>query len=151
MVIPSKIYLDTNLLYGWFEGQLKKKNKQSEIIKFLSEKCHDIEKFISMYSVAELIVRLKGEFQDREISEDKIGYLFVILRDSIGLRILFEAKLTKEVIKFAELCGDHNDAIHIQIAKNENLTLITRDTDVNRVEKTYSSIMSIGKLMKQFD
>ncbi len=151
MTIPSKIYLDTNLLYGWFKNKLGKKKSETGILTFLSEKCKDIEKFISAYSVAELLVKLKDEFQDREISENKIAYLFEILRGTIGLKIIYESKLTETVIKFADICGDHNDAIHIEIAKNQNLTLVTKDEALGKAEKLYPNIMSIGKLMKQFD
>lgn len=151
MAIPSKIYLDTNLLYGWFQNQLNTKKSPSRIVKFLNERCKDIEKFISVYSIAELVVDLKQEFQDREISIKKIAYLFDILKDTIGLKIILEIKLTGAVIEFAELCDDHNDAIHIEAAKNENLTLITKDEDIGRVKDAYSNVISIGKLMKQFN
>lgn len=150
-MVPQRIYLDTNQLFGWFENHLDKKRPESGIVKFLMEKCEDIEKFTSIYAAAEILVNLKERFQGRNLSAEKIGYMFEILREIIGLQMIVESKLTEEVLKFADLCNDHNDAIHIQIAKNQNLMLITKDTDVGRVKAAYANVMSIGKFTRQFD
>lgn len=149
-MFPQRIYLDTNQLYGWFENQLNRKKPESGIVKFLSEKCGDMEKFISVYTVAELLVNLKQDHPDRNLSPDKISYLFELLKNSIKLKMIEEAEITKEIVVFADLCNDHNDAIHIQIAKNQDLTLVTKDAKIGRVKAAYSNVMSIGKLVKQF-
>lgn len=149
-MVPQRIYLDTNQLYGWFENQLNRKKPESGIVKFLGEKCKDMEKLISVYSVAELLVNLKRDFQNRDLTAKKLEYLFVILKDIIGIKIILESKITREIIGFADLCNDHNDAVHIQIAKNQDLTLVTKDEKIGRVKPAYPNVMSIGKLMKQF-
>ncbi len=152
MPVPKRIYLDTNLIYGWFKNQLNpKKHPKPEFIEFLCGRCKGVEKFISIYSIAELLVNLKKDFQDRGLSEDKISPFFEILKDHIGLKIIIEAKLTNSIVTFADLCNDHNDAVHIEIAKNENLTFVTRDEDIGKVGKVYKPVMCMSKFMKQFD
>jgi predicted nucleic acid-binding protein len=151
MEVPKKVYLDTNLLYGWFQNQLSKKRPESQIVRFLSEKCKDMEKFISVYTVAELLVNLKKDFSDRGLSKEKIGYMFEILRDTIDLKVIDQTKMTKSVIDFADLCDDHNDAVHLEIAKNENLVFVTRDCDLGRVKSAYPHVTSIGKLIKNVE
>lgn len=147
-MIPQRIYLDTNQLYGWFENQLNRKKPESKIVEFLTEKFENAEKFISMYTIAELLVNLKNAYPDRNLSADKIAWLLILLKEATNLKIIEESKLTKEVIDFADLCNDHNDAVHIQIAKNQGLTFVTKDDKVGKVKSAYPNVISIRKLFR---
>ena|SRR3989344_6745232 len=162
---PDKVYLDTNLMYNWFKLRFTKKRKQAdeeEIIKFLAQH-KEIECFISAFTVAEIVARLKNEFKDL-ITLNDIRYSIEIFQDSINCQIIKLDKfrdmkdkdregilISPQIVEFAFECLDSKDAIHIDIAKSNDLWFITRDNDVTRVKNIYNNVMGEKKFRKQFD
>ena len=85
---PEKVYLDTNLILNWFRLCIIRRVKKAEeevIIKFLSEH-KEIESFISVFSVAEIIANLRNEFKER-VKMDEIDMLMKMLRNTINVDI----------------------------------------------------------------
>lgn len=165
MTQPKKVYLDTNLILHWFKLRILKKKKEADdkkIIKFLS-KHKEIETFISAFSVAEIVAKLRKEFKDR-VTMDEIKEIIEILRNSIKFDTIKLDKfsdmkgqerkgilISPEIIDFAFVCYDASDAIHIDIAKSNDLWFVTRDDDAPRAREKYSKIMGESKFRKQFE
>lgn len=149
----EKVYLDTNLIIGFFKNIIRKKKKTGEdpeIIKFLA--IHDeIKKFISIFSIAEIIESLEEEFPSHALTQDYILDLIETLRNTIELEIIEDVKVSKNIINYTYLCRDVKDAIHIDICQASELWFITRDEDCGKVSKIYNKIMSERKFRKQFE
>lgn len=165
MTLPLKAYLDTNLILHWFKLCIIKRRKQAdeqELIKFLSRH-KEIEIFLSVFSVAEIVAHLRNEFKDK-VTMREIEAFINILRNTIKFEIIKLDKFTDtkeqerkgilispEIIDFAFLCYSARDSIHIDIAKSNDLWLITRDNDIPRVQKIYSKVIGESKFRKQFE
>ena len=141
-----------------------KKIKQAEeevMIKFLLEH-KEIKPYISLFSVAEIVANMRNEFKDLIQMED-IKELIEILRNMISIDVIkldetenssgIKRKgilISDEIIKFAYFCYSARDSIHIDMAKSNDLLLVTRDDDIPRVKELYPKIIGESKFRKQF-
>ncbi|MBI2583045.1 MAG: PIN domain-containing protein [Candidatus Aenigmarchaeota archaeon] len=150
MPIPKKVYLDTNIVYGFFQNIIRGKMDHPEIIKFLAER-KDVEKYISTFTVAEIVENLLKEFPYRSLKKDYIMSLVDTLRLTVDLKILQETiELSGELVDFVYECKDAKDSLHVLIAKKNDLFFITRDDKVGILKSLYPNIMGEQKFKKQF-
>ena len=148
----EKIYLDTNLLIGFFKNIIQKEKKPSEyplIIDFLA-KHNEIEKFISIFSIAEIIEVLRRTYSANNLSKEYILGLVDTLSASIDLKVIKEASLSDRIIDYTYLCNDAKDAIHIDICRASEMWFITADDKCGRVKGAYDRIMGERKFRKHF-
>lgn len=160
---PLKIYLDNNLLIRWFLHKLhpKKHKDEPQAIKFLI-KHKEIEKFISLISVAELVRTLKygKEFQEFGLKLSYIRDLIIELQNAIGLNIISKEIIngveingvivSENIINFTDKHHDLIDCIHVDLARSHDLLFVTHDRELGRIKEHYEKIMTDDKLMKQY-
>lgn len=158
---PNKIYLDNMFLVQWalYKFFPRKHKRQPRIIEFLSHH-KQIEKYISLVSIAELTRTLKygDEFRKMKLDLKRIIQLIEEMQNIAGLKILLKdtfnnAKLngiviSYEIIKFID--KHIIDCIHIDIAKSHELFFISNEKKIGRVKDIYKHVMTENKLMKQF-
>src|SRR3989339_949283 len=136
---PKRVYLDTNIIYGFFKSIIKGENEVPEIIKFLADR-NDVEKFISTFTIAEIIENLLKEFSYRNLKKEYIISLVDALRLTINLQTIQESiEFSSELIDYTYECRDAKDSLHVLIAKKNDLYFITRDNDIGRMNKLYEN------------
>jgi hypothetical protein len=147
------VYLDTNMIYDYVKYSLNsKKYKEPYIIKLLSDPKikGNFKIFISYFTAAEIIVRVRKDFGNRYEQLKKNGILGIIasaMSTIDGTIIYKDTKLTQSIIDFADLCKDKDDIIHVEIAKNENLGVATDDDEVGRICEIYDHIVGKSKFI----
>jgi len=152
MTKPQRVYLDTNLLMDFFRRIIRHRKDIPEIIEFLEER-KETEKYISVFTIAEITANLMNEFKDRNLKKEYIIGLVNTLKSTIQLNIIEHEviELSSIMIDYAYECRDAKDSIHVLIAKKNDLWFITRDNDVPRLKPLYEKIMGERKFRKQFD
>ncbi|GEM_PF-3237839 len=56
-----------------------------------------------------------------------------------------------EVIQFTAKIGDVRDAVHVCIAKHEDLYLVTKDDGIGKVQEIYPKTIGMIGFMKAFE
>ena len=157
-----QIYIDTSLLNEWFARLMRgeKPEKDPEIIRFLGA-YKDIEKFISIFTIAELVESLlfhEKRIRDHMKKMEIIESFAKLLMETTGLKIIeLEKKdehkgvfISPQVVKYTSICGSVKDAIHVCIAQYEDLWLITHDNKFGRLKPLYEKILTDRNLLKLF-
>ncbi len=161
---PCKIYIDNNLLIRWFLHKLHKRKFKSEpqVIKFLIDH-KEIEKFISLISVAELVhtLRYGNDFQGFGLKLNYIRDLLAELQNALDLKIISEEKIngvniegviiSKNIVNFVDKHHHIIDCMHIDLAKSHDLFFITHERELGVMKEFHEKIMTDDKLMKQYE
>jgi hypothetical protein len=159
---PEKIYIDNSVLIRWFLHKLhpKKHKTEPQIIRFLTEH-KEIEKFISIVSVAELVhtIRYGKDFQGFGLKLSYIRDLLMKLQNVTDLKIISKEKISgaeingvvisENVINYVDKHRHLIDCIHVDLAKSHDLYFITHEKDMGILKEFYDKIMTDDKLMKQ--
>lgn len=165
--MPSKndvkqIYIDTSLLHGWFARLMRgEKEGNTEIVKFLIDQ-KEIKKFISIFTIAELVESLlfhEKRIRDYMKKKEVIESFAEILIETTGIRILELEKrdehkgifISPKIVEYTALCGSVKDAIHVVIAEHEDLWLITHDNKIGKIKPLYNRIITDKHLLKLFE
>lgn len=139
----------------------KKYKEEPEIIRFLSEN-KEIEIYISLISIAELVHTLKyhEEFQRYKISLGWIKELIQEFQNIVGFNIIINERINNieiggiiiipEILEFLDKHNGLADCIHVDIAKRNDLCFITYEKKIGRLKEFYDNIITESKLMKQF-
>lgn len=153
-------YIDANIFHEWFVRNIKGDKRPIFYVKFLSER-KEIDKRISIFSIAELVESLKKEprIQDKKLTKDWILSLIEIFRDTISLRIIEEDEthrgkyrgfyVSSKIVEFASLSGDLKDSIHVDISKNNDLLFLTKDDKAGRLKELYPKIEGIRSFVRR--
>lgn len=162
-MVQEKIYLDTNVIREWFVRIILGDKKDVRVIEFL-RRHEEIDKFISVYGVAELIETLKKEsrIQHKKLTKELIWDLIRAPQNTLtNLKIIEEYTtergtseykgivLSSKIVDFTFLCGDLKDSIHVEIAANNDLIFVTKDAKVGRVKELYPKVVGINKLIRR--
>jgi hypothetical protein len=159
---PDRIYIDNSLLVRWFLHLLypDRYADMPQIIKFLTEE-KEMQKFISLISVAELIHTLKygKDFAGKNLSMGAIMAMIddlqnimgfkVILRDKVGETQLNGVIVSTDILEFLDKHNHIIDCIHVDIAKHHDLFFVTYEGKIGRMREFYDKIMTEKKLLKQ--
>lgn len=160
----KRIYLDTNLIFHWFELCLLGRRKlagEGTFIRFLSDH-KEIERYISAYTIAEIAAKLRKQFGDK-VKLNDIHELIEEFRNLTGTQIIkidefSDIKgnkrrgilLSSNIADYAFYCCDSKDALHIDIAKSNDLLLVTADDGIPMVKSMYEKVIGESKFRKQF-
>lgn len=154
---PDKVYIDTMFLIRWFLSELNRSKKLPFIIKLLIERT-EIKKFISVFSILEIIRVLKYDkkFRKFDLEVTYIKKLIEKLQNDLDFEIIMNKEangifVSNEVVKFIEIHDQIMDCIHFDIAKNNNLCLLTDDKKIGNLKTFYKNIMTENKFRKQFN
>ncbi len=158
-----KVYLDTSVILPWFENIMANKKETPMIIQFLIEHS-EIEKYISAFTIAELVENLM--FKSNKIrdymkkSQYIIDFIETFRHTIPNLKIieLEESKNGKkgllisvpELIEFTSIIGSVKDSIHVCIAMHEDIYIVTKDDKVGKVQTLYPKIIGMIGFAKSF-
>jgi len=164
-MVDYQIYLDNTSLVRWFLKRFhpEKHKQEPQIIKFLNEHKREIKSFVSTISIAELVHTLRhGEaFEKFNLNFNYIKELIGELQDIIGFDIIQTEKIdgteidgvivSNYVVKYVFKHKHLTDCIHVDIARQHELTFVTYETAIGELKEYYDNIMTEEKLMKQFN
>lgn len=165
-----RVYLDTCVILPWFQNIIigKKDNKGQietpRIIQFLIDHS-EIEKYVSAFTVAELVKELMFKTDRVKPHMKRLEYVqsfietFQLTIPNLNIIELEESKNgdkgilipVPDLIKYTSLIGDVPDAIHVCIAKHEDIYMVTKDDKVGRVQSVYPKIIGMIGFAKAFD
>ena len=164
--MPSKndvkqIYIDTSLLREWIARLMRgEKEEDTQIIKFLREH-EEIKKFISVFTIAELVENLlfkEKRIKDFMRKQEVVESFSQILMDTTGIKIIEQERkeehvgifISPKIVDYVAKCGSIKDSIHVCIAEHEDLWLVTHDNNFGRLKPLYKNIMTDKALLKLF-
>ncbi len=162
-MIPNKIYLDNTILIRYFLRKFypQKYKNEPQIIRFLNEHT-EIQKFISIISIAELVKKLihGNDFKKFDICFDYAMKLIEEFQSMLNFKIIETMEnnnvvidgivVTKNIIKYISIHSDLPDCIHLDIARQHDIWFVTYEKELGRLKEEYGNIITEDKLMKQF-
>lgn len=155
--MKEKIYLDANIVYGYFLAKYKELKKKEifiepKVIKNLRNNKEKFNYFVSIITKVEIIRRLRTElnfekeealdlwesllkylqFTELEMEEKAIDWYFIN-------RIVLEVKIKKRL----------SNLIHFSFSKSNELTFLTGDKEIlEKCKQFYSNIISYSEFRK---
>ena len=150
-----KIYLDTNIIFGFFNKWILAKRKgtdfkEPEIIRFLKE-TKEIELFVSPLVKAEIGRRLRSEFSATESEANEVWTLFL---ETLMIKELETAQINDEIAEIAFKIPFRkriSNLMHLIICKQYDIWFLTGDKEIlTKGKKFYNKIISYVELRKRF-
>jgi predicted nucleic acid-binding protein len=155
-----KVYLDTNIIFGYFLAKVKQLRKKTDrfveprIVEFLKKNANIFEYFVSTLVKAELFRRLRTELNVGRSDIEKIWLEFVsylqineIKTSELSSEYLFEKTL--EIVEETPIKKRVTNLQHLIIAKEFNLFFLTGDKEIlDKCKKFYERILSYSELRK---
>jgi len=153
-----KLYLDTNVILGWFKRIMQSKRKSEEfklpsVIKFLTQESR-IELIVSNLTKTEIFRYLKSDWNSEEKFSKEIWETFL---RSFNLKYI-EAEIdAKSIEELSELCLKINtkkrtltNLLHLEVARRYNLTFLTGEKKLKeKYSKYYSNIITYKELRQK--
>lgn len=145
-----KVYLDTNIVFGFFKNFLEHKYmfKPLNIPKKLRIIARLKEVYISDLVVAEVIKGIKLWCRDNNIriNREEIEKMIDDFKRRFKIKTLKSFKL-KNLADFALYGIDLNDGIHLEISKNKNMIFVTDDKKLYEASRYfYEKVLSFTDL-----
>ena len=154
-----KLYIDTSLIYEPIRRMLvNEKPFETEFTDFLIGH-PEIERTISIFTVAEIVENLL--FREKRILEykrniDAILTLVKVIQNTYSIDVIeYEIKdgqkgffVLSDLIALTGKLGNIKDAIHVCIAKHENLMLVSHEDKFGVVKDIYKNIATDRQLFK---
>jgi len=152
-----KLYLDTNIIIGWFKKRIQSKRNDREfktpaVIGFLTSR-EDIELIVSNLTKTEVYRYLKSDWESPEEYSREIWDIFI---KSFKLEYV-EVQITPENINnLSKLCLKNHtkkntltNLLHLEVAKNYGFSFLTGEKDLkDRYEKHYGNILTYSELRR---
>jgi hypothetical protein len=149
-----RIYLDANILYGFFKNlikswQEKQKYTLPDVIKFFVDH-QELIIYTSILTKSEIFRRLKLEYN---ISEKDLERMWMSLERLLKIRLIEEVVIDSQLIEFIKKCkfrSKINNIIHLWLCYKLSLTFVTGDEKIYEDgKKIYSNIMNYSELRKR--
>lgn len=154
----ESIYIDVSIFREWLVRTIIGRSKDVYYVKFLSEH-NEFEKFISVFGIAEIVETLKKEprVQHIDLTREFILGLIDTLRNTAKIEVIEEEgeglykgfTVSPKIVEFTFVCGDLKDSIHVEIAKNNKLLLVTKDDAIGKLKELYPKIIGIRKFVRR--
>jgi predicted nucleic acid-binding protein len=149
-----KIYLDTNIIYGFFKNLVKriftgKEFKIPRKIQVVQRNLMRIEPLTSFFTLIEVIEGLKkwAEKKKRTLTIEEIVSLIEFFKENFRVEILRSVWITERTIQYVLSGIEWKDAIQLEIARVNEYILVTDDVKLRKLGKGfYEKIMSFNEL-----
>lgn len=148
-----RIYLDTNIIYGYFFAKVKQLKNRTEIfvepkvIGFLRKNLISLNIFVSVLVKAELYRTLRTEFQLNATEISALWSEFRILLDVNEINTVQIKEEAAEFVKTEIFTKGIVNVFHFFVAKNENLYFVSGDKEiVAKGRKFYTKVLSYLEL-----
>ena len=149
-----KVYLDTNVIFGFFKNFfIGKKLPFTWKVWFLSKNKNKIYACTSPLAISEAVSEMLklAEKEGITISERDVEEAVHKLIEYCGLKILKDVRMDNLVLLTLHKI-DVKDCLHLEISKRNNMVLITDDQDLKEKGKYfYSKILSFCEFAKMVD
>jgi len=152
--MTMNIYLDTNMIIGWFKevAKARKKNaniKEPEKLKFLVSQRYNL--YVSTLTKLEVIRYLVSQWGISGDEAEKLWEEFIVTYNIIVLELeTISIKSLKDIIKKVETRKKTLvNLMHLEIAKTYNLWLLTGDKGLLKCKFYYDKIISYIDLRRQ--
>lgn len=153
----KKVYLDTNIVYGYFlakSTELKKGVfKEPKIIRFLKDAGDKFEYYVSIATRAEIMRQLVSELGIKKETGRNLWAAFLTDTGTTGIEVSSPfSEIYEEIIKIVEETAIKRRVTnleHLIIAKSYELIFVTGDSEVLlKCRKYYPDIVSYVQLRK---
>jgi len=156
-VAKLKIYLDTNMVYGLFKRMFQAVFKGREFripekIRFMHRNSDKIEAYTSFFTLIEIAGELRSLSKRKKIKLNKaqIQSMFNFFTENFQVEILREIRITDKALEYFLDGVQWKDAIQLDIARNNGFTLVTDDSDLQRIgKKHYPNILNFRELASE--
>ena len=149
-----KVYLDTNVIFGFFKNFiLGKKLPLTWKVWFLSKNKNKIEVYTSTLAISEAVnemVKL-AERENVNVNERDVDDAVHTLADYCGLKILKDVRMD-DIVLLALNKIDVKDCLHLEISRRNKMILITDDQQLKeRGKYFYGKILGFYEFAKKVD
>lgn len=155
--MKERVYLDTNIVLGWFKSKMRSIRKGVELKTprslsiILGQQKYD--PVVSILVRAEIFRYLKSEWNG---TENEIEYRWNEFKSKFNIIELTNETLTVNLVDISNICkkvflGKKTiiDINHVQFAKNENLIFLTNDKKLKkRLLWYYQKIINFNDFYK---
>lgn len=150
-----KIYLDTNVVIGWFKRKLDEEKRDLKFIipERLEKLLKSQHELIVSYLVKSEVSRyLKSEWQ---LTSEEISEKWSLFAEELKINILKLDKFEVDLVKIDTICsevplkreGTIEDLIHLQITKLFGLRFLTSEKKLKqKLSEYYDNIIQISGL-----
>lgn len=156
MELPKEIYLDTNMVHGWFRNLMGNVRKRKEfeipsILKFLTS--DKFELFTSNITKVEIIRYLISEWGCTTDEAEEYWNTFI---NSFNVVLIIVKEIDfNELLKIVEKIPTRKktliNLIHLQIARKNNLWFITGEESLKeKYKEYYDKVLTYEDLRKLF-
>ena len=134
MVKQVEVYLDTNILYSYFKKKIEEKirGNNGKKIKLFPFENSRIVLMSSFFTLAELVEVLKREIN---LSKKSIEDFIENEIKELEIKFLDKARIDDNFLRWNLNGLDLKDAIHLSIARENNLILLTNDLNLVKFAK----------------
>lgn len=134
-----RIYLDTNVIYGYFKRRIEEQKFgktyiEPEAMKFLKEKSNLIQSFTSFFTMLEVADNLT---KDLILTQSEIMNFIRSFRMIYPIKILEQVKIDGESLKWFLHGMELKDTIQLNIAKNLGALFISDDKKLISLAKKF--------------
>ena len=150
-----KIYLDANIIYGFFKNIINEERKGKKftdpsILKFLKES--ELELYTSVLVKAEIARRLRTEWG---CSAEEVIELWNSFEDYLNSKMIETAIIDSQIVDIATkipMKKRISNMMHLLIAKQYDLWFLTGDKEIiDKCKPVYSKIISYIELRRSID
>jgi len=147
-----KVYLDTNIIFGFFKSMLQnifegRRLKKSWRLYILSRN-KKLQVYISTFTLVEIKESVREWLNEKNesISEEKLEGLISYFEEIFNFKILESIRL-KNIFEYTGL--DAKDSIQLEIARSNKLIFITEDKKLKEIgAEFYQRITNFSELVK---
>lgn len=152
----SRIYLDTNLIIGWFKHRLEEERRGLKFI--VPERLEKVQKLnrelvVSYLVKAEVSRYLKSEWQ---LNAAEIYEKWEEFRKEMEIKLIELKKFEVDLKEIDFICsevplkkeGTIPDIIHLKISKTFNLKFLTSETKLkSKLSRFFDNIVHISEIL----
>lgn len=150
-----KIYLDTNIVFGFFKRFLENKFMNKPLI--LPEKMKIVSKakkvYVSELVFSEIVVETRKWCLENniKINREHIEEMFEEFKNKFNIKVVRIIDL-KDLNDLVFHGIDLKDSIHLEISKNMNMIFVTDDKSLYEASKYfYGKVLSFNELRKMIN
>jgi len=151
MTEKLKVYLDTNIIYDYFQRTAKEivENKEFRNVKkllFIQNNPDFLEAYTSFFTLIEVADRIMRDF---DLKPERVRKIIESFIQDYKIEILRSVTLTEETLDWFLSNISMKDAIQLNIALNERLVFITEDDKLFRkARKITENVMKFNRLVR---
>jgi len=139
-----KVYLDTNVIFGFFKNFIFHKNFLPWKIWFLKKNSESIEVYTSFFAISEAVSEMVkiAEREKIKLNEEDVEVIVKKLIEFCNVKVLKDVEMD-DIVLLALYKIDVKDCLHLEISRKNNMILITDDIELKeRGRYFYDKIMS---------